>query len=138
MFLMKHCCGVVAIMFLATLEVAAAASKRPTVQTAGTYTNLHFIEEAGDLLGLEIKIVPVAGGYQAAVLRSEGEPQPMVVVDLRVQGTSVAFDVRGEDGLVEWTFAGTVTARSLSGTISHARGAKEQVVLPRRCGYWDR
>jgi hypothetical protein len=118
--------------------VDRAASGKSAVPISGTFTNLDFHEEAGDLLGLEIKIVPVAGGYQAVVLESVGEPQPLIVVDLSVEGTKIAFDVRGDEGDVAWTFSGTVSARSLSGTIRRGSNATEEVVLSRRCGYWDR
>lgn len=111
---------------------------RPSAQLAGTYSNLTYNEESGDLLGLEVKIVPVVGErYQAAVLTSNGEPQPMHVVEVHVSGGTVSFAVR-EDDATSWSFRGTVSAQSLKGTITHSLGGREAVTLRRRCGYWDR
>lgn len=95
-------------------------------------------EEGGALLGIEIKFVPVAGGrLQAAVLVSEGEPAPMVLVDVRVDGRSISFKVPANIDDT-WTFQGTISAKALKGTIKYSSGTKEEVTLPRRCGYWDR
>jgi hypothetical protein len=112
-----------------------AAAARPT----GTFTNLTFDEEAGDLLGLEIKIVPSSSGFQAAVLVSEGAPSRMVIVDVTVSGRSVSFKVPAQStaGGTDWRFDGSIDEETLKGKITHATGAKEDVILARRCGYWE-
>jgi hypothetical protein len=111
-------------------------SKAVPVKIAGTYTNVHYIEEAGDLLGMEIKIIPLGERYQAAVFVCEGSVGPMRVVDLRVRGTTIAFDVRESEDAA-WSFAGTVSAKSLKGIVTHSLGGRESVTLQRKCGYWD-
>jgi len=134
----------IAITLLAACLQAGAAAPRPhalpKVQIAGTYTNLEYNDDGGDLLGIEVKIVPIGDRYQAAVLVSEGSPSPMVLVDVTVAAQEVRFRVpqsrREADD--SWNFRGTVTARALNGVITHASGVKEQVKLTRRCGYWDR
>lgn len=136
MSVIRKCSGVIAIVLLTT--AVSGAGQTPTVKVSGTYSNLRFESESGDLLGMEIKVVPVGEGFQAAILVSEGEPQPMVVVNLRLQGTAVSFDVPGDEGAQAWTFSGTITSRSLNGTIKHRLGGTEKITLPRRCGYWDR
>lgn len=125
--------------------VASAAATPPTAQSAvrvsGTYSNLAFNEEGGDLLGMEIKIVPASNDrFQAAILVSEGAPAPMVLVDLHVSGRAISFTVPARNREIDdqWSFKGTISAKALKGTITHGSGAKEQVTLPRRCGYWDR
>jgi hypothetical protein len=112
-----------------------ACAQQPAVRVPGTYSNLELNEEAGDLLGIEIKIVPVNNRFQGAVLITEGEPEAMVLVTVNVRGSAVTFDVPGKEG---WTFSGRITPRALSGTITHVSGGTEKVVLLRRCGYWDR
>jgi hypothetical protein len=120
-----------------------ADEKKPPTQhqqkvtVAGTYSSLAYHEEAGDLVGMEIKIIPLDGGFQGAVLLSEGEPRAMVLVSVAVQGTDVRFQMSGE-GLPEWSFVGRVTPTQLVGKISYAEGGVEDVVLSRQCGYWDR
>lgn len=127
-----------AVFASSVVNIVAAPAASRDVKVTGTYSNLEYNEEGGDLLGIEIKIVPVAGGrLQAAVLVSEGEPAPLVLVDVRVSGRSISFKIPAniDDA---WTFQGTISAKALKGTITYSSGTKEEVTLPRRCGYWDR
>jgi len=123
----------VVILSLASIDACAQPA---AVRIPGTYSNLAMNEDGGDLLGVEIKIVPIGERYQGAVFLSEGEPQPMTIVEVRVRGTSVEFDVPGKQK-TGWKFSGQITGKSLTGTIRYASGGVEKVVLPRRCGYWD-
>ncbi len=133
----------IAIAVLLTVSATVARpsatprARRP-VQVAGTYSNLTYNEEGDDLLGFEVKIVPIVGErYQAAVLVSQGEPQPLRLADVHVSGPSISFEVREDDG-TSWSFRGTVSAQALKGTIAHSSGGREVVTLKRQCGYWDR
>jgi hypothetical protein len=134
----------IVMTLLVTCFPAVATAPKPhaprQVEVAGTYSNLEFNDEGGDLLGIEVKIVPLGDRYQAAVLVSEGAPSPMVLVDVTVTAQEVRFRVprRDQERDDSWNFRGTVTASALNGVIIHASGVKENVKLPRRCGYWDR
>jgi len=111
------------------------------VKVAGTYSSLEYNEEGGDLLGMEVKIVPVSDDrFQGAILVSEGAPAPMILTDVHVSGRSVTFKVPASNRDVDdaWIFQGTLSEKALKGTVTHSSGAKEQVTLLRRCGYWDR
>ncbi len=123
------------LLGILSLSQSSAHTEQPTLQVPGTYSNLEFNEEGGDLLGMEVKIVPVGDHFQAAVLISEGEPESMTLVNVIVRGDSVTFNVPGKDG---WKFSGRMTSKSLDGTVTYASGGVEKVVLLRRCGYWDR
>lgn len=114
----------------------SASSKMPPVDIAGTYSNVRYIEEAGDLLGMEIKIIPLGEQYQAAVFVAEGSVGPMRLVDVRVRGTTLSFEVRESEDIF-WSFVGTVSAQSLKGTVTHSLGGRQTVNLKRKCGYWD-
>jgi hypothetical protein len=127
--------AVVLIVIGTSTAIGAPAA---TVKVPGTYSSLEYNDEGGDLLGMEVKIVPAGGRLQAAVLVSEGEPAPMVVVDVRVTGRTVSFKMPASDFNEAWNFNATVTRKGLVGTIAYASGAKENVTLARRCGYWDR
>jgi hypothetical protein len=131
------------LVFLAFACVATTMAAVPagsgSVKVTGTYSNLQYNEEGGDLLGMEIKIVPVTGErLQAVVLVSDGAPAPMVLVDVHVSGRSITFKVPRNEFDDAWSFHGSISAKGLTGIITHGSGAKEQVTLPRRCGYWDR
>jgi hypothetical protein len=118
-------------------RVAPAQHTPPTVQIPGTYSDLKYDSESGDLIGLEITIVPIAGErLQAVILSSEGEPSPLLVVEVHVKEHTISFDVAPNDG-ERWSFRGTVAAKSLKGTIDYHGGTKRAVTLVRRCGYWD-
>jgi hypothetical protein len=74
-----------ALALMVTLPGMAAPRRHAAVQLAGTYSNLEYNEEGGDLLGIEIKIVPAPHErFQAAVLVSEGAPSSLFVVDVKV------------------------------------------------------
>jgi hypothetical protein len=126
------------LVLVLSANASAAMPKKAPVRIAGTYTDLQYNAEGGDLLGMEIKIVPVVGDrMQAVVLVSEGEPAPLVIVDVHVKDHAISFAVP-ENVDQAWSFNGTVTATSLTGTITYASGIRRKVTLPRRCGYWDR
>ena len=130
----------VSVLVLVAASGVAARPRTPagsSVRVSGTFSSLEYNDEGDDLLGMEVKIVPVVHGYQAAVFVSEGEPQALHVVEVLVSGRSVSFKVREDDGS-SWAFQGTVSAQSLKGTITHSLGGHKTVTLPRRCGYWDR
>jgi hypothetical protein len=104
----------------------------------GTFSNLEYNEESGDLLGLEVKIVPALhAGLQAAILESEGEPGPISVVNVHASECAVAFSFSSANG-TSWTFEGYVSMSGLDGTITYTSGTREKVILRRGCGYWDR
>ena len=127
----------IALLALLCLSTGLSAAERRPPRIAGTYTNLALHDETGDLVGTEIKIVPVVGGrYQAAVIVSVGEVQPLRVADVQVTGQSVSFVVREDNG-TSWSFRGTVSAESLKGTITHSEGGRENVTLRRHRSYWD-
>jgi hypothetical protein len=130
----------VVLAALVLLMPAAGPSTKATpakVKIAGTYTNVYYNEEAGDLLGMEIKIIPPSEEeHQAVVFVCEGSIGPMRLADVRVRGTNVSFEVRESDE-ASWSFVGTVSAKSLKGTITHSSGGRQTVTLQRRCGYWD-
>lgn len=118
-------------------KAVARAGGSAAVRVPGTYSNLEYNEDGGDLAGVELKIIPLERAYQGALIVSEGEPQPMVLVDVIVRGDEVSFEVPGEDG-VAWRFAGRITSTGLLGKISYAEGGVADVSLQRQCGYWDR
>jgi len=60
----------------------------------------------------------------------------MRLVDLRVRGNTISFAIR-ETEESSWSFTGTVSAKSLKGTVTHSLGGRETVTLPCKCGYWD-
>ena len=127
--------------FAFAVPSAQACHLNRQARVSGTYSNLQYNEEGGDLLGIEIKIVPIGNDrFQAAIVVSDGAPAPMVLVDVHVANGLVSFKVPAQNQDLDdaWSFTGTLSANGLKGIIAHSAGGKEQVILPRRCGYCDR
>src|SRR5580698_1737 len=82
-------------LFLGGKEVLGAQS---AARITGTYTNMYYNKEGGDVLGEELKIVvKQGGGYQGALQFAEGEPQNLIVVEIKVVGSKINFSVPDSD-----------------------------------------
>jgi len=56
-------------------------------RVTGFFSNMEYIKEAGDVVGLEVWIVYARGSYWATVQVAEGEPDPPEVVPVQVSGS---------------------------------------------------
>lgn len=109
----------------------------------GTFSNMYFHQEAGDLLGEEIKIVigeqrkgdaaPLIGIFQQAM----GAPLNPVLVDVRCGKDGVEFALPESSG-AEGIFRGTITKKGIHGVFTNTKGARDEIDLPRRASYWDK
>ena len=115
---------------------AAAPSFGTDVRVTGTFSNLRYNSEGGDLLGLEILIVPAPGdnvGYVAFVQLAEGAAPYSTLVPATVTGTHIEFALPKDGPYKGMKFSGTVGATELTG--SWSSGNRE--VLKRGKSYWD-
>jgi hypothetical protein len=106
------------------------------IQITGTYSNLEFSRESGDLNGLEIRVVLTAQEYKATVQFAEGGAADIYIVPFRVSSGIVSFDVPLKNDKPA-RFKGMLTDQGLTGTIEYPSGASEKVFLPRKRSYWD-
>jgi hypothetical protein len=128
-----------ATLVIAALGVVVAWSMhkaQPAALVTGTFSNLEYHQESGDLLGTEVRIVPSRDGLKAIVQFSEGEPTVPVVTDVVASGDRVVFRVPAPGSGFD-SFEGIVSATELRGTFSYAGGATEVITLKRGCSYWD-
>jgi hypothetical protein len=102
----------------------------------GTYTNMSFNKEGGDVLGDEIKIVYTRKGYQGALQIAEGEPEQLVIVDVKVNGAAVSFSIP-DSYPYSGQFSGTVANGLLKGEFRFKRGGQDKVELRKAKSYWD-
>ncbi len=104
----------------------------------GTFSNLRFNADSGDLSGVEIKIVGTRGGKQATVQISEGEPGRLIATPVLCKGTYVSLTLPKDAGRASASFTGVVSASRLVGEFVFDTGARDKVVLARRKSYWDK
>jgi hypothetical protein len=125
--------AVTALIF--ALPVSAETTK---ARVTGFFTNMQYIAEAGDMVGMEVWIVYARGGHWATVQLAEGAPDRPVVVPVEVSDRRISFALPGPSGDSSNTsnttplkFVGEVTKAGLTGTFVHDR-----VVLKRGRTYW--
>lgn len=124
-------------MVLLALGSWQALRAQDAPRITGTYTNMSYIEEAGDVVGEELKIVVVQGGcYQGALQFAEGEPEGLLVVNIEVKGNAISFAVPAGDTHAG-RFSGTVSGGALHGEFRFERGGVEKVTLKKGKSYWD-
>jgi hypothetical protein len=121
-------------LFLGGQEVLGAQNAS---RITGTYTNMYYNKEGGDVLGEELKVVVTQGGqYQGALQFAEGEPEHLLLVNIEVTGDTIRFVVPEGDTRAG-SFSGTISGSAIHGEFRYANGAVEKVVLKRGKSYWD-
>lgn len=79
-------------MFFSGLAGAAHAAT-PEPKIAGIYSDLHYSQEGGDLLGMELLVVPTESGYAAFVQIAEGGAPYTAMTPVGIAGTHVSFEL---------------------------------------------
>lgn len=121
------------IVLLSLIPVGHAADRTPSV--IGFFSDMRYIEEAGDVVGTEVHIVLARGGHYAVVQCAQGEPGMPVVVPVKVTGQQVEFEIPDrEDNLCcPGKFRGTVSKAALTGKFD---ACDDQLTLKRGRSYW--
>ena len=129
-------CGIVIFAGLPLVSRSGRSLQaEPAVKISGTYTNMQYQQEAGDLLGIELKIVPARKGYQGALQFAEGEPSDLIVVEIRLEGESLSFSIRSTSGHAG-QFVGNIKNGILHGQFRFTSGVSEDVTLKKGKSYW--
>jgi len=126
-------------LILASLVPANAA----TTRVSGIYSDMYYNEEGGDLLGMELMIVPTNtnGGYSAFVQFAEGGAPTVAIVSLDIDGTKIEFTIPKEIAIYGGDhFVGVVKGDGIVGHWSNGQpaftGGKEEH-LKRGKSYWQ-
>jgi|SRR5215469_8025043 len=125
-------CTLIAVASICT----AAPPPAPQIRITGTFSNLTYNSEGGDLLGMEVLIVPAEGdrvGFVAFVQLAEGGAPRSALVPLKVDGAKVEFTLPQDGAAPELHFSGVVSKSELVGAWTHG----EREVLRRGVSYWD-
>ncbi len=103
----------------------------------GTYTNMYYNKEGGDVLGEELKIVVAQGGrYQGVLQFAEGEPEDLIVVDIELKGDTISFSLPDTDSHAG-RFTGTIDSGVIRGQFKFKHGGIENATLKKGKSYWD-
>jgi hypothetical protein len=88
-------------------------------------------------LGKNSALVAVSGGYQATYQVAQGEPQSLIVVDVKIDSDRVTFSL--PPGYLEsGAFAGTIQNGIIKGTFRRPDGSvSDTILLKRGKSYWD-
>ena len=130
----RHCAAL--LILLCSLPVLVQGAEPDYALIVGTYSNLKYNSEGGDLIGVEVHIVPGHQGVKAIVQFASGDVGDPVVVDVVATGTHVHFEMPA-GFKIQGTFDGTVSSQGLEGTFSNSRGVQKHLVLPRTRSYWE-
>lgn len=127
------------------LIAGGAWAAEDRVQHTGTFSSFAYHEESGDLLGVELRIVPIRSGYQGTFQMAQGGPEAMILVQPRFQGNEISFGFVSSGG-TPGLFKGTVADDGVRGTLTFFPGGEPtpytgfgdaHLFLKRTCGYWD-
>ena len=126
-----------AIIILLLLTQFSFLQAGTDYRKTGTFSNLFYHKESGDLLGYEIRIVYTKSGYQGTFQASEGEPDNLILVrTITVDDNKVRFLIPGPS-LSEGEFVGQITSIGLTGTLTLRNGNQIPIDLKRQRSYWD-
>jgi len=102
----------------------------------GTYSDMYYNAQGGDVLGTEIRIVNTRKGFQGVIQFSEGAPEELVVVDIQIKNDAVSFAVPGPSPYAG-EFTGSIRAGVLKGEFRYKSGGSNKVELKKGKSYWD-
>jgi hypothetical protein len=128
----------VCVLFVVVLVLSHGQPMRarPTPRVTGTYTDMHFIKEAGDVVGDELKIAYAGGGFQGVLQIAEGEPGKLILVDIHCEGAQIDFSIP-DSSPYAGTFTGIIENEILDGEFRFKSSETVRVKLPRGKSYWD-
>jgi len=97
---------------------------------------MHYIAEAGDVLGTEIKIVYAGDHYQGALQFAEGAPGELIIVDVESKENSIQFAIP-DGNPYAGNFSGKIKNGWLRGAFRFKSGGEGKVALHKGKSYWD-
>lgn len=126
--------AIIGVIFLLCNDSSVYASSK---NLYGTYTDLHYQNNGGDLIGHELKIVLTRKGLQGALQFADGGPSELVVVDITIVNGRIFFII--PDGFAGGgRFEGAVDRSKIKGKFMYKTGAEETVYMKRGLSYWDK
>ncbi len=99
----------------------------------GFFSSFRVSERSGDLVGMELHVVPDPTGYSIVIHASEGAPAYPETYHVRVEGDKVAFTIpeNTKCGLPPGKYRAKIKAKVLELT-----GPYKRWVVPRKSSFW--
>jgi len=104
----------------------------PKVQATGVFSNFHYVQEAGDVVGMEIHVL-YGNQYWVLFQLAEGAPSAPVLVEAKVMDGSIEFSLPESFGILR-TFRGKISKSGITGKFA---GQSDTIRLPRTKSYWQ-
>ena len=120
----------------ATTSFVLGADEKSPLRITGTYSDMRYVPDAGDVIGTEIKIVFTGKGFQGALQIAEGSPGTLMLVEVEQKGNSISFSIP-EDSPYAGAFHGSISGSVLRGDFQFKTGGSQAVVLRKGKSYWD-
>jgi hypothetical protein len=114
----------------------SSASEPHKAKVTGTFTNLKYLKEAGDLLGYEIRVLFTQKGYYALVQVASGGAGVAVLEPVRISEERLLIAFKDHPFGLE-SFEGAISQATLTGKFRFTTGTAESVSLKRGKSYWD-
>lgn len=105
------------------------------IKYTGTFSNLAYHEETGDLLGVELRIVYTRAGYKGILQIAEGGAGDLIIVSPIIKGDKISFTINHAP--YNSVFNGTISNDDITGYFIYKNGVKSKEELPRKQSYWD-
>jgi hypothetical protein len=137
----RRCSLAAALAISVVLLTQAYSAEEQKPRVPGIYSDLAFNNDAGDLLGTEMFIIPIGHSEYVAFFQCwGGESTQPVTVPVKVNGDAISFTVRSpscgvgayKGRISKNAFDGTVTRRLTDGS-----SKTEPVHLKRKQSYWQ-
>jgi hypothetical protein len=132
---------VLALMALAAgaapVGIAATKAKPVRIRLTGTYSNITYSDDGGDLLGEEIRLFYTGEGVLTALVQiTDSTAGEAALEPITAKGNEVDLKfARPLSGVVR--IRGRVTQSGFEGELFWASGKPEKIKLKRGKSYWD-
>ena len=128
MFKLKH----ILLLLLSVILFTQTYSQKKT-QITGVYTNLEYVKESGDVVGMEVIIVYSTDGkngqHYALVQEAQGLPSQPILVQVKVDKDGIEFSLSDKQ-----VFRGKISKKELVGKFV---GNENIIKLKRKKSYWQ-
>lgn len=123
-----------AIAFVAFIPASSLTSD---ISVTGIYSSFKHSSKSGDIVGMEIHIVPNPVGYSAIIQGSEGAPAFPEVVRLKVSNRLIEFVIpkKSACGLLPGNYTGSINSDGLN--LKGPAPNYREYYLPRGRSFWQ-